>query len=44
MSFLVIGNLLARGLLDPAFRDQLFPVPLALLQIKLSKLGDVFRA
>src|ERR1035437_3036748 len=44
VGILVIRDLLARGLFDPFFRDQLLALPLSLLQIKLAELRDVFRA
>ncbi len=44
VGFLLVRHLLGRGLFDPCLRDQLFAIPFAFLQIKLTELGDVFRA
>src|SRR5262249_42732746 len=44
MRFLLVGDLLARRLVDPLLRDQLLTVPLTSLQVELAELGDILRA
>ena len=36
-----IGHLFAGGRLDPTLSNQLLPLPLTLLQIQLTKLGNI---
>jgi hypothetical protein len=41
VGFLVVGDLLAGGHLDPLFGNDLLAVPFALLEVELAELGDV---
>ena len=43
MRFLLIRHLLACCLFHPCLCDQLLAIPLALLEVELTELGDVFR-